>query len=128
MSTKFSIQSSDPALLEKVTRVAREFVRQYVCDEIVGIVFLGAIARGYFNPSADIDIALFKKQGSAISLLGQFLKVEDLEIHCYLADYESELTADWNMAKRWTYSQRQIYYDPDGKIAALLEDKVPLKP
>ncbi|HET9910412.1 MAG TPA: hypothetical protein VFQ13_00915, partial [Anaerolineales bacterium] len=72
--------------------------------------------------------ALFKKQGSAISLSGQFLKVEDLEVHCHLADYESELTADWNMAKRWTYSQRQLYYDPDGKIAALLEDKVPLKP
>jgi hypothetical protein len=45
-----------------------------------------------------------------------------------LADYESELAADWNMAKRWTYDQRQLYYDPDGKILQLLEEKVPLKP
>jgi len=128
MSTQFSIQSSDPSLLEKATRIAKEFAQPYRNDEIVGIVFLGAIVRGYFDHSADIDIALFKKQTSSISLPSQFLKAEGIEIHCHLADYESELASDWNMAKRWTYDQRQVYYDPDGKITALLEHKVPLKP
>jgi hypothetical protein len=128
MSTQFSIQSSDPSLLEKATRIAKEFAQPYRNDEIVGIVFLGAIVRGYFDHSADIDIALFKKQTSNISLPSQFLKAEGIEIHCHLADYESELAADWNMAKRWTYDQRQLYYDPDGKILQLLEEKVPLKP
>jgi hypothetical protein len=32
------------------------------------------------------------------------------------------------MSKRWTYSQGQIYYDPQGKISKLLDEKVPLKP
>jgi hypothetical protein len=128
MSTVFQIRSSDNSLLEQATRVASEFAQQYISDEIVGIVFLGAIVRGYFDPSADIDIALFKKQTSELSLPSQFLKVEGLEVHCHLADYESELTTPWNMAKRWTYSQGQIYYDPEGKIAHLLEQKVPLQP
>jgi hypothetical protein len=128
MSTEFIIQSSDLSLLDKATRIAIEFAQPYIRDEIVGIVFLGAIVRGYFDHSADIDIAIFKKQSSQISIPGQFLKVDGFEIHCHLADYESELTASWNMAKRWAYSHRQIYFDPDSRISRLLEEKVPLKP
>ena len=128
MSTQFSVQSSDPLLLEKACRVAREFAQQYVREELVGIVFLGAIARGYYDSSADIDIALFKKEGSEISLASQFLKVEGLEVHCHLADYESEMASPWDMAKRWTFSQGLIHYDPQGRISRLLEEKVPLKP
>lgn len=128
MSQQFLIQSSDPSLLEKATQVAKEFAQQYVRDEIVGIVFLGAIARGYFDRLADIDIALFKKRASGISLATQYLKVEGFEIHCHLADYEDELNESWDMAKRWTFSQGQIYFDPQGRISKLLEEKVPLKP
>src|SRR5512136_2682290 len=115
MSTPFTIQSSDPALLEKAARIADEFAGRFSREGMVGIVFLGAIARGYFDASADIDIALFKEQGSQISLPGQFLKVEGLEVHVHLADYESELAAAWDMAKRWTFSQGKIHYDPQGK-------------
>ena len=121
MNTQFSIQSSDPMLLEKATQVAKEFAQQYIRDDIVGIVFLGAIARGYFDHSADIDIALFKKQASEIVLTNKFLKIDDLEVQIWLSDYESELTLPWDMSRRWTYAQGQIYFDPLGKIAQLLK-------
>ena len=91
MSTKFLIQSSDPKLLEKATRIAKEFVQKYICDDIVGVVFLGAIARGYFDPSADIDIAIFKKEGSEIPIAKKFYKTEDIEVQIYLSDYASSL-------------------------------------
>ncbi len=128
MSTKFILQSSDPALLEKATQVAQDFAQQYIRDDVVGIVFLGAIARGYFDASADIDVALFKKQAAEMPLANKFLQVEGFEVQCWVSDYESELTASWDMSKRWTYSQGQIYFDPLGKISQLLEEKVPLKP
>ncbi|RPI92929.1 MAG: hypothetical protein EHM40_11460 [Chloroflexi bacterium] len=128
MSTQFSILSSDPALLEKATRIAKEFAEQFISADVVGVVFLGAIVRGYFDPSADIDIALFKKQGSEIPLTDKFLKIEGVEVQCWLSDYESELTNPWDMSRRWTYSQGQIYFDPLGKIAQLLKEKVPMKP
>lgn len=128
MGTQFFIESSDPSLLKKATRVAKEFAQPYMREEIVGIVFLGAIVRGYFDHSADIDIALFKKRASEISLPPQYLKVEGLEMHCHLADYEDELKEIWDMAKRWTFSQGQIYYDPEGRVSKLIGEKVPLKP
>ncbi len=128
MSTKFTIRSSNPALLKKATRVAEEFAKQFVGDDMVGIVFLGAIARGYFDRSADIDIALFKKQASRISLASKFFRIDGLEVQVWLSDYESELTNPWDMPKRWTYSQGRIYFDPLDKISQLLDDKVPLKP
>ena len=128
MGTKFDTQSSDPELLERATRVAKEFAQQYMSEDVVGIVFLGAIVRGYFDHSADIDIAIFKKQGSEIPLSDKFLEIDGFEVQCWLSDYESELTNSWDMPKRWTYAQGQIYFDPLDKISRLLEEKVPLKP
>ena len=128
MGTQFQIQSSDQALLEKAIRVANAFVQPYRSESVVGIVFLGAIVRGYFDPSADIDIAIFKRQASGIVIPNKFFKIEGLEVHVWLSDYEDECLAPWDMAKRWTFSQGQIDYDPQGKIAGLLAEKVPLKP
>jgi hypothetical protein len=128
MTIQFTIQSSDPAMLEKATRVAKEFTAPYMNETMVGIVFLGSIARGYFDASADIDIALFKKQSAEISLPGQFLHVQGLEVHVHLADYESEQIAIWDMPKRWTFSQCQIVYDPHGEVSRMLAEKIPMQP
>jgi hypothetical protein len=100
MSTKFLIQSSDPALLEKATKIANELARKYMTDDIVGIVFLGAIARGYFDHSADVDIALFKKQAANIPLKDKFYKIDGVEVQIWLSNYEDEHTNSWDIAKR----------------------------
>jgi hypothetical protein len=128
MPTQFQIQSSDPVLLARATRIANDYARQFMLDDMVGIVFLGALVRGYYDPAADIDIALFKKQASGITIPAQFFQIEGLEMHIHLADYESERSAAWDMSKRWTFSQGQIIYDPHGLTAALLDEKVPLRP
>jgi hypothetical protein len=127
MSTKFSIQSSDPALLKKAIAIAKTFAQKYITDDVVGIVFLGAITRGYFDHLADIDIAIFKRASADFPLKDKFLKVDGIEVQIWLSDYESEITSSWDMPKRWTYSQGQIYFDQQGKIAHLLQDKVPLR-
>jgi hypothetical protein len=128
MSTKFSIQSSDPVLLEKATEIAKKFVQKHMTDDVVGIVFLGAITRGYFDHSADIDIAIFKRESADFPLKDKFFEVDGIEVQIWLSDYESEIASSWDMPKRWTYSQGQIYFDPQGKIAQLLQEKVPLRP
>jgi hypothetical protein len=128
MNTPFSIQSSDPALLGKAVRIAEAFVKPYLQDDVAGIVFLGAIARGYFDRSADIDIAIFTKLGSQTPMPAKFQKVEGIEVQCWISDYETDLAAPWDMSRRWTYARAKIYYDPGGGISRLIEYKVPLKP
>ena len=127
MRTGFLIQSSDPLQLEQARRIVREFSRQYAVDGMVGIVFLGAIARGYYDASADIDIAFFKSSAAAIPMPTMFQKVAGFEIHSHVEDYESEIKKPWDMGKRWTYSQGQIHYDPKGLIERLIQEKVPLQ-
>jgi hypothetical protein len=128
MSSRFQIESSDPALLEKANRIAREFIEPYRNESTTGIVYLGAIARGYFDRCADIDIAIFRKGASAVADPEKFSMVEGIEVQVWLSDYEREKTDPWDMPKRWTYAHGKIEYDPAGMIARLLEEKVPLKP
>ncbi len=128
MSITFQIENSDPALLAKANTIARAFVQDYMRPDVVGIVLLGAIPRGYFDAHADIDIAIFQQRGAELPLKEKFLQVDGLEVQIWLSDYEDDLDAAWDMARRWTYTQREIVYDPQGKIAQLLAQKVPLQP
>ncbi len=128
MSTQFLIQSSDRSQLEKATRIATTVAQQYIREGVVGIVFLGAIVRGYFDRHADIDIALFKKQNADIPPIPMYQHVEGIEIQCFVEDYDAEINAPWSMVKRWAYTSRKIFYDPAGLIAQLIEEKVPLNP
>jgi hypothetical protein len=126
-NTSFQLSSSDPGLLQKATRIAEAYTRSLVSEEIVGIVLLGAIARGYFDADADIDFGVFKRSGSAFELKDKFFRIDGIEVHVWLSDFEAEVTEAWGMSKRWTYSQGRIFHDTDGRVSRLLVDKVPLR-
>ena len=128
MPTTFNIASSDPALLERATRLAEDFAQRYQIDGMVGIVFLGSVVRGYFDSFADIDVFLYKATGADIDPPEQYIHEQGFEIHTVMLDYDSEVESDWGMAKRWAYSTHRIAYDPQGLIARLLEEKVRLLP
>ncbi len=128
MAGPFEIRSSNPILLRKATRLATDFAQQYMTDAIEGVVFLGAIVRGYFDEAADIDVAVFKKRGADVPFAGQYQHIDGMEIHLHLGEYEDELAVEWSMSKRWAYSEPRIMHDPRGRTAALLAQKVPLKP
>lgn len=128
MSTRFLIPSSDPDLLEKATQVAETFAQTYIKPGIIGIAFLGAIARGYYDSNADIDIAFFKAPGADIPPPANYIHEQGLEIHSFLADYAQEVENPWEMAKRWAFSSHRMYYDPSGLISKLFEQKIPLQP
>lgn len=128
MSPLFEIRSSNPDLLAKATKIAKVFAQQLLNDDIIGIVFLGAITRGYFDHDADVDIAIFKEKTSNFALKNKFFKIDGIDMHIWLSNYEEEIIAPWDMAKRWTFSQGEIFFDKEQKIFRLLNDKVPLKP
>ena len=127
MSAPFHVRSSDPALLEKAAGTARNVTQRFMLDGVVGIVLLGAIPRGYFDRHADVDIAVMKKKRASVPLEEKFFPVDGVEVHVWLSDYDDEFARPWDMSKRWTYSQGQIVFDPEGKLSRLLDDKVPLR-
>lgn len=123
----FPIQSSDPALLARATRVAETFAQSYIREGIAGIAFLGALARGYFDEWADIDINLFKDSGADIPAPENYIQEQGFEIHCSMTDIAGEAQSPWDMAKRWAFSTHRIVYDPQGKLARLFAEKIPLQ-
>lgn len=123
----FPIRSSNPELLEKAASIASDVAQRFMVDGVVGIVLLGAIPRGYFDRHADVDLAVMKTKQAPISLEEKFFPVDGVEVHIWLSDYEDERETSWDMPKRWTYSQGRTVFDPEGKLAGLLEEKVPLR-
>ncbi len=128
MPTQFIIPSSDPILLEKAIHIADDFAREYIRPEIVGIVFLGAITRGYFDASADIDIILYRSPDSAVTLPANYIQREGFEIHTDILDYTQEASQAWDMAKRWAFTSHRIFYDPVDLLTSLYAEKLPLQP
>jgi len=123
----FSIPSSDPALLDKAIRVAEEFARPYQLEGVVGIFFLGALARGYYDRFADIDLGIYTAPGACMPAPDHYTHLQGLEVHSFMADYASELEQPWDMAKRWAFSTHRIFYDPGSLLADLFQKKVVLQ-
>jgi hypothetical protein len=128
MPPRMEITSSDPSLLRNATRTAEEFARQLMRNDVAGIAFLGAIVRGCFDDAADIDIALFTRSAHGCPEAPQCQHVNGFEVHCHVAAIDAEVSATWDMAKRWAFSESRISCDPDGRISKLLQEKVPLRP
>ncbi|HDH91700.1 MAG TPA: DUF4037 domain-containing protein [Candidatus Aenigmarchaeota archaeon] len=114
--------------LAQATAVAREFASKFKRDGVVGIVFLGGIARGYFDKFADIDIIIFKKKKAKLGVKHEDeIEYKGFKIDYEIANYEDSLKTEWETEKRWAFSNAKIFYDPEGKIKALINRKVRLK-
>ncbi len=123
---QFVIKSNDAELLERAKRIALSFANSIVTDDVAGIVFLGAIARNYFDADADIDVGVIARTGTEMPRLEKFSRIDGIEVQVWLSDYETELRTAWDMSKRWTYSSAIVHHDPCGLVRKLIDEKVPL--
>lgn len=132
-SAPFSLPSSDPDLLTRATRLAEDFALEYAQQakdagsELVGVVFLGAVARGYFDAFADIDIIFYRAAEAALAPPAAYTQRDGFEIHCDTHDYAQELAQPWDMAKRWAFTTHRLFADPQGLLARLYAEKLPLR-
>jgi hypothetical protein len=122
----FPVESSNKELLEKAKNIAEDYAKKQIDDDTVGIVFLGGIARGYFDADADIDIAIFKNENMPEVKITYEI-IDGMEVQTFTAGYENEKEAKWEMNKRWAYSNRAIFHDTNKRIEDLLKNKVPLR-
>lgn len=114
--------------LDEAIEVAEEFASKFKRKGIVGIVFLGGIAKGYFDEFSDIDIAIFKKKNVKLKMkYKDEIKYKGFTIDYEILDYEDSVKFEWEMGKKWAFSKVKIFYDPEKKIKALIKKKVFLK-
>ncbi len=121
-------KNSDAVRLGKARKVAENLAKKYIIKGAIGVVFLGAIARGYFDKYADVDVIIIKSKKSKIpNEHKDYFNKEGFELDYWVVNYEDLLASKWDMEARWAYSQSVIYRDTNGMVRKLLKRKVPLK-
>lgn len=123
---KYVLPSSDQNRLLEAILVAQEYANQQNDADIVGIAFLGAITRGYFDVDSDIDITVFKKDFKA-KITSDTREFRGFQLHEFIVDIDNEKSSHWELGKRWAFSNCQIYWEKNDQITSLLNDKVPMK-
>jgi len=104
--------------------VAEEFASRFIRDGVVGIVFLGGVARGYFDKFSDIDIIVFKRRGVDLGVRAEYeFEYKGFVIDYEVMDYEDFVGSEWDMERRWAFSDVKIFYDPEGRIKSLIDEK-----
>lgn len=108
--------------------VAEEFATRFKRDGVVGVVFLGAIGRGYFDEFSDIDVIIFKMKNVELGLRSEDeVECEGFKIDYEITNYEDSLASEWDMDKRWASSNARIFYDPEDKMRLMIDEKTPLQ-
>lgn len=120
------IRSSDEHRLDEARVVAREYADRFRRPEVAGVVLLGAIVRGYYDAASDIDVAILTRGELGADHPPLFQRLRGFEIHSWVSGYETEVSEPWPMAKRWTYSESRIHYDPDGLVTRLVAERTRL--
>lgn len=117
--------------IEMFRQVAERLVSKITAyKNVVGIIFLGGLIRGFVDKFSDLDITVFlsgkdervptqiydlgleERKRSAIDI--------DLEIH-FLEDFKRRR---WDEMDRWELSNAEIAFDPKGEIRKMLRAKL----
>lgn len=122
---QYEIKSSNPMLLQKAKITAQKYAEKQITNNIIGIVFLGAIVRGYYDEEADIDIAIFQKSTEQ-DFETRTIEVDGFQLQYFKLNFENEKHITWEMGKRWAYSNIEIFFDPENKVYQLIHEKVQL--
>jgi len=129
---KFELKGQNQ--IKKFRNIANELISQISKDKnVVGIVLLGGVVRGFADRFSDLDIAVFldKKDDELCrkirhigSRMAKSHNVDlDLMVH-YLGDFKK-----WKMkeeALRWEYSNAKIVLDTTGEIKRVLSQNLRL--
>lgn len=119
--------------VEKFRQVAEDFVsRMTSCNGVVGIIFLGALVRGFADKFSDLDITVLLAERDEelkmrIRQMGlneeKCSGVDDIDLMVYfLEDFKN---LEWSETERWDYSKAaKVVYDPNGDVKRILREKL----
>jgi predicted nucleotidyltransferase len=97
---------------------------------VIGIAFIGGLARGFVDESSDLDgIVFFDHKNEALETqIRKIVESEsknsnveiDLEIHL-LENFKKH---KWNEIEKWDFSNAEIAYDKSGQIRSIIHSKL----
>ena len=115
--------------IQKALDIALPFIdRLKKHPEVVGVILLGGLGqRQWIDRFSDIDIAVVTE--SPFSALPPFSfhvhsEGRRYEYNLSQLDLDSEIKSEWSPDKRQAYSTGSVVYDPEGKVSALLQQKL----
>ncbi|MBI4174578.1 MAG: nucleotidyltransferase domain-containing protein [Candidatus Aenigmarchaeota archaeon] len=109
--------------LETARKVAEEFAEKYR-KKSIGIIFHGALARGYFDKFADIDIIIVgERKMGAIPPVPRNGKFKGFVIDYYTITLKEFEKKEWPMTGRLALSEAIVYHDPTGAIKEAIKKK-----
>ncbi len=98
---------------------------------VVGVLLDGGLSRGYGDFLSEIDIVIYVDAPSFEELQGGNcpfpLGIGKLDGYLYdikLLNYEDETMREYDAVALWDLSYAKILYDPEGKMAAFLRQKL----
>jgi len=114
--------------LVSAEEVAEELASSFARKRgVVGVVYLGALARGYFDEHSDIDIVVYKRRGVRLGWPREKeYTYKGFTVDLEVRDYEKELRRPWTPEERWVFLNARIRYDPEGLVRKLFELKARL--
>jgi predicted nucleotidyltransferase len=121
----FIIPTSNDSQLNAARKLAEKYINELSKENIVGVAFLGAIVRGYYDDDSDIDITVFRNKYEPLITSNTF-DYDNFKLHIFEVDYNNELSSKWEMGKRWAYSSSEVHYDNNNLVKNLIKQKVPL--
>lgn len=116
--------------IRKFRQVAERLTAQITDQKnVMGIVFIGGLARGFTDRSSDLDGMIFldRKNEALEKQIHQIVANEsknsnieiDLEIHL-LHDFKKH---KWNEIEKWDFSDAEIAYDKNGQVRRIVDAK-----
>ncbi len=116
-------------LLIKTNEIVSEVLQSV--NEIMGVVLIGGLSRGYGDELSEIDLKFFlhKKDFEKWMSSGAVFPSGDSLFKGHYVDFdfvcfEDEMDEDWSDYKVWDASTAKILYDPKGLIRDLFRLKI----
>ncbi len=121
-----------PEYLNAAMSVLPEFIKM---DGGVGVTLNGGVSRGYADELSEIDLTVYLdscayerlKTDKAPLPLG-IAKLNGYMYDIKPVDIREEEQSEWEPVKLWDASYAKILYDPEGRIASLLAEKLQNRP
>lgn len=109
-------------MLDTYKEVAERYKASLIKDpRVEGVVYLGALARGFADEYSDIDIGIFSNEPMPELILGEQVTNDGYDIDMFHINMREGLT-NWTEIQKEAYQEGKLIYDKNDRVSKFLEE------